>query len=89
MERQLNFPDGIPAEYDWLGVRDAALRARGGSGVQRMTADAWLLLIAEESEQGEGHLLPAAAVEGAGEEGPCGCPRCAARVEVWQDLLKA
>ncbi len=83
VERHLNLPDGIPAEYEWLGVQDAAVRARGGCGVQRMTADSWLMLIAQEGE----HLLPAPAGEPAAEEGQCGCARCAARLEIWQEQL--
>ena len=78
--RRINFPDGIPAEYEWAGILSEEHRERGGCGLQRMTADTWLDVIEREKLRKDGHIGPT----GVGnlprpkEHGPCPCPKCVA-----------
>ncbi len=55
--RRLNFVNGVPAEYHWA-TADAARRQNGGHGIQRMTVEAWVEVIAREKESGAGHVGP-------------------------------
>lgn len=80
VERTLNFPDGIPYEYAWVGAPDA------GSGVQRMTVDAWLDAVEREAMEGYGHLLPAARM--AEEDAVCGCPVCVKGAEILRGMVE-
>jgi len=76
--RRINFADGIPSEYEWVGVNNETHRQRGGCGIQRMTVDTWLDTIDREKLREDGHIGPT----GAGnlprpqEHGPCSCPVC-------------
>jgi hypothetical protein len=76
--RRINFPDGIPPEYNWAGPRNDIHRERGGCGIQRMTVDTWLNVIEREKLREDGHIGPT----GVGnlprpqEHGPCSCPVC-------------
>jgi len=78
--RRINFPDGIPAEYEWAGILSEEHRERGGCGLQRMTVDTWLDVIEREKLRKDGHIGPT----GVGnlprpkEHGPCPCPKCVA-----------
>lgn len=74
--RRLNFPDGIPSEYDWVGVIDENHRQRGGMGIQRMTVDTWLDLIDAESTREDGHLNPTGNLPRPEEHGGCDCDVC-------------
>lgn len=56
--RRINFPDGIPPEYEFLGVRDEEHRRNGGLALQRMTVNMWLEAIEKEKQAGTGHLGP-------------------------------
>lgn len=56
--RRINFPDGIPSEYEFLGVRDEEHRRNGGMALQRMTVNMWLEAIEKEKQAGTGHLGP-------------------------------
>ena len=53
--RRLNFPEGVPSEYDWT-VPDDNVRRYGGGGVQRMTLATWRELSRIEEERGGGHI---------------------------------
>ena len=85
--RRINFPDGIPAEYEWAGVMSDEHRERGGCGLQRMTVDTWLEVIEREKLRKDGHIGPT----GVGnlprpkEHGPCPCPKCVAEQELADD----
>ncbi len=76
--RRINFPDGIPPEYNWAGPKNEIHRERGGCGLQRMTVDTWLNVIDGEKSREDGHIGPT----GVGnlprpqEHGPCACPTC-------------
>ncbi len=74
--RRLNFPDGIPPEYNWVGISDAEHRERGGMGIQRMTVETWLDLIEAEAKRGDGHINPTANLPRPEEHGGCDCPVC-------------
>jgi hypothetical protein len=75
--RRLNFPDGVPHEYDWVGISEAQ-RKLGGCGLQRMTVDTWLDVIDREKLREDGHIGPT----GVGnlprprEHGECACAVC-------------
>ncbi len=88
--RRLHFPDGIPAEYDWVGVRDAEMRQRGGSGVQRMTVDTWLEVKEREEAEPDGHLLPVPKLRRGRDEhaGACECPVCRKGVEILRGMVE-
>jgi hypothetical protein len=76
--RRINFPDGIPPEYNWAGPKNEIHRERGGCGIQRMSVDTWLNVIDREKSREDGHIGPT----GVGnlprpqEHGPCACPTC-------------
>jgi len=53
--RRLNFPNGIPDEYDWT-CPDPLVKQYGGGGVQRMSVDTWLDTIDRESLRTDGHI---------------------------------
>ena len=85
--RRLNFPHGVPPEYEWTGLREKQ-KPLGGCGIQRMTTDQWLDLIEREAPEiprpgyrssfAPQHIGPT----GAGnlprpkERGGCDCPVC-------------
>ncbi|MDQ2842167.1 MAG: hypothetical protein M3Y72_14230 [Acidobacteriota bacterium] len=75
--RRLNFPDGVPHEYDWTGIPEEQ-RALGGCGLQRMTVETWLDVIDREKLLEDGHVGPT----GVGnlprpqEHGECSCRMC-------------
>lgn len=48
--RRLNFPHGVPPQYDWVGL-DAVQRQYGGCGIQRMTTETWLQVIEREAPE--------------------------------------
>lgn len=72
--RRINFPDGIPPEYDWVGVIDEDHRQRGGCGIQRMTVNTWLEVIDREAQHAAGHLNPVPNLPRANDA--CDCPTC-------------
>jgi hypothetical protein len=87
--RHLNFPDGVPAEYAWVGVRDAKQRARGMSGTQQMTVEAWLEVIEREAAVEGAHLLPAPRVVRQDDlDELCACPVCVMKVEMARSKWK-
>jgi hypothetical protein len=53
--RRLNFPDGVPEEYNWTGIWESQ-RKLGGCGIQRMTVDTWLDVIDREKLRPDGHI---------------------------------
>jgi hypothetical protein len=75
--RRLNFPDGVPHEYDWTGISEKQ-RALGGCGLQRMTVETWLDVTDREKLREDGHVGPT----GVGnlprpqEHGECTCRMC-------------
>lgn len=75
--RRLNFPEGVPTEYDWTDPDDN-MRRYGGGGIQRMTFDTWLAVKEQEEARGDGHIGPT----GIGnlprpkEHGGCECAVC-------------
>ena len=78
--RRLNFPNGIPHQYDWVGVIDENHRKLGGCGIQRMEVDTWLQVIEREAKREDGHIGPT----GVGnlprpkQTGGCECATCTA-----------
>ena len=71
--RRLNFPDGVPPEYQWANLHrpntcEAALKGewcprcaiqeRGGCGIQRMTYQTWLQVIEREKNHPGRHAGP-------------------------------
>ncbi len=48
--RRMNFPHGVPPEYDWVGL-DPVQRQYGGCGIQRMTIETWLQVIEREAPE--------------------------------------
>ncbi len=50
--RRLNFPHGVPPEYEWVNAKEEK-RKLGGCGIQRMTTDTWLEVIAREAPEFE------------------------------------
>lgn len=85
--RRLNFREGVPAEYLWT-MPDKQALLYGGGGVQRMTIDHWLHIIALEKESGTEHIGPT----GLGnlprphERGGCECPVCTLNQEMLAEL---
>ncbi|MBV9406979.1 MAG: hypothetical protein JO211_16645 [Acidobacteriaceae bacterium] len=81
--RRLNFPDGVPAEYDWTNPSETA-RRYGGIALQRMALDTWLALIQTELSRGDGHLSPTPGgnLPRPQDRGPCPCPDCTAEREL-------
>ena len=76
--RRLNFPHGVPSEYDWA-TDDPLRRARGGHGIQRMTFETWQEQVEREKVHGNEHLLPChKQLPRPEEHGPCDCPACVA-----------
>ena len=74
--RRLNFPDGVPDEYDWT-VPEPLLKQHGGLGIQRMSVDTWLELIDEEALRTGGHIGPCSdPLPRPRERGGCECPAC-------------
>lgn len=74
MYRRINFPDGIPSEYNWVGVENEEHRQRGGCGLQRMTVKSWQRAIQEEARYGDGHIGPVFNLPHA--NGECDCQVC-------------
>ena len=74
--RRINFPAGVPVEYDWTQP-DEQTRKYGGC-VQRMTVDTWLQTIAREATQAGGHLGHTGQpnVPRPKERGGCDCKAC-------------
>jgi hypothetical protein len=82
--RRLNFPSGVPDEYNWTITDwetkelDPVKKRYGGTAIQRMTVDTWLEVIEEEKEDPAGHI----GITGVGnmprpeEHGGCDCPVC-------------
>ena len=50
--RRFNFPHGVPPAYDWVNSKEEK-RKLGGCGIQRMTTDTWLEVIAREAPEFE------------------------------------
>jgi hypothetical protein len=77
--RRLNFPEGVPREYEWTGP-DEALRQYGGIAIQRVKYSDWLEMSRTEEERGTGHV--GASLKGVmprpKERGGCECPACTA-----------
>ena len=75
--RRFNFPEGVPAEYEWTDP-DENMRQYGGGGLQRMTVETWLNLSWREAENGAAHV----GMTGVGnlprpkEHGGCECEVC-------------
>ncbi len=82
--RRLNFPDGIPPEYDWTGVENDDHRRFGGLALQRMTIDMWLDAIKREAETGDGHVGPVFNLPPFKRE--CDCPTCRANEALLEEL---
>jgi hypothetical protein len=55
VERAINFPEGVPVEYDWLNPNHLQ-RSAETWGVQRMTYSEWLELTELEKASGSGHI---------------------------------
>lgn len=76
--RRLNFPHGVPGEYEWT-TQDPLMRQYGGLGIQRMSVDTWLDLIDAEMLRTGGHIGPCGdPLPRPKERGGCDCPACAA-----------
>ena len=74
--RRINFPNGIPPEYDWTGVIDENHRKFGGCGIQRMTVDTWLQVIKKEARRPGGHVGPSGVPAVPRANGACNCRAC-------------
>jgi hypothetical protein len=74
--RRINFPDGIPHQYDWTGVRDDLHRQLGGCCLQRMTVRTWLEQIDKEFLRLDGHIGPTSVMNLPRPNGECSCPTC-------------
>src|SRR5579871_182910 len=72
--RRINFPDGIPSEYEWTGPEDDMHRKLGGCGIQRMSVNTWLEVIDEEKKREDGHILDVPNLPS--EDGQCNCKAC-------------
>ena len=74
--RRLNFPDGIPDEYNWTS-EDPTLKQYGGIGIQRMSIDTWLDTIDAEALRSDGHIGPCDdPLPRPKERGSCSCSAC-------------
>lgn len=82
--RRINFVNGIPAEYDWVGVQSEEHRQRGGCGLQRMTFKGWLRAIEEEAAYGDGHLGPVFNLPHS--KGECECEVCQSSAKLLAEL---
>ena len=75
--RRFNFPEGVPAEYEWTRPDDN-MRRYGGGGLQRMTLNTWADLSRWEDSRRNGPVGPT----GVGnlprpkEHGGCECAVC-------------
>ncbi|MBV9264654.1 MAG: hypothetical protein JO061_00650 [Acidobacteriaceae bacterium] len=88
--RRLNFVDGVPPEYEWaIGKEDADVRERGGCGIQRMTADTWLQVIAREKLRDDGHIGRTGVGNIPRPDGKCDCPVCTANKGLLDAVLRA
>ena len=87
--RYLNLPDGVPAEYEWVGVTGEQQRRDGLSGVQRMTAEEWLAAVAREESVPGGHAGPAARWVPRKRWGQCACALCRCRAATRRLQLEA
>ena len=74
--RRLNFVDGIPDVYAWVGIDDENHRKLGGLAIQRMSVDTWLDQIEEEARRTDGHLSPVICLPRSRDNGECFCPTC-------------
>ena len=83
--RRINFPDGIPDVYNWVGVRDESHRKFGGLGIQRMTVDTWLEVIEEEANDSSGHIHPVGNLPRPRESGGCQCETCKHNQKILDD----
>ena len=72
--RRLNFPDGIPDEYAWVGILSEEHRRIGGLGIQRMTVNMWLDVIDIEAQRTDGHIIAVPNLPRA--NGACDCATC-------------
>ncbi len=74
--RRLNFPHGIPEEYDWT-TDDPLMKQYGGFGTQRMTVNRWLDVIDAEKLRSDGHIGPCGDPQPRPQQhGGCDCPAC-------------
>ncbi len=74
--RRLNFPNGIPEEYDWT-TDEPLMKQYGGFGTQRMTVDTWLDVIDAEKLRTDGHVGPCGDPQPRPQQhGGCDCPAC-------------
>ena len=80
--RRLNFPSGVPDEYDWT-TDDPEIRMYGGVAIQRMSVDTWLDAIKEEAKRTDGHIgmLKVPPLPRPLSRGRCACDVCAAGYE--------
>lgn len=85
--RRLNFPEGVPLEYDWTGP-DENLQRYGGIGIQRMTFQTWLEVIRREEAKDEGHIGPTGKgnVPRPKQRGGCDCEVCTANAWMLDEL---
>lgn len=83
--RRINFPNGVPDEYLWLGVRDEHHRKNGGMCLQRMTINMWLDAIKKEALRGDGHIGPVFNLPD--EAGECECPCCSNSRRLLDEVL--
>lgn len=85
--RRLNFRSGVPAEYMWTMPRKQAL-LYGGGGIQRMTVEQWLHVIALEKESGSEHIGPTGVgnLPRPNERGGCECPVCTINQGMLEEL---
>ncbi len=85
--RRLNFRGGVPAEYLWTMPNKQAL-LYGGGGIQRMTFEHWLQVIALESQSGTEHIGPTGVgnLPRPNERGGCECPVCTINQDMLEEL---
>lgn len=84
MVRRLNFPNGIPSEYDWTGVQDENHRRLGGLGLQRMTVKMWLDVIRREALSGSPHISPVLNLPSQIRE--CSCATCTGNRQLLEEM---
>ena len=75
--RRLNFPEGVPSEYEWTGP-DENTRHYGGGGIQRMAYDTWLEVSRKEEKAEGGHIgeTGSGSLPRPKEHGECECALC-------------